>query len=67
MTPLLIASTPSGTVIVTAKVALSDGWSFTGYQVAADSGWPSAIAPSVVLSQPPSPSTSFFIGPGLPP
>jgi hypothetical protein len=37
-TPLLSTSTPAGTVMVSANVALSEGWSLTGNQVLADSG-----------------------------
>src|SRR5689334_1662856 len=66
-TPLLIASTPSGTVISSLKVALSDGWSFTGNQVLADSGWPSAMAPCAFSSQPPWPSTALPSWAGWPP
>lgn len=65
-TPLLTAVTPCGTVISKSYAALSDGWSLTGNQVLADSGWPSAIAPSAVCRNPPSPSTSFFSGFGTP-
>ncbi len=46
---------------------MSDGWSLTGYQVLADSGWPSAIAPSGVAWKPPSPSSAFGSGCGTPP
>jgi hypothetical protein len=47
-------------------VALSIGWSLTGNQVLADSGWPSAIAPSSVCRKPPSPKSGLWIDPGLP-
>jgi hypothetical protein len=67
-TPMLRADRPSGTVIASAKVALSEGWSLTGNQVLADSGWPRASAPSApLLSQPPSPRVLFASWPGVPP
>jgi hypothetical protein len=66
-TPTLSTSRPSGTVMASVKVALSEGWSLTGNQVLADSGWPSATAVPAPVSQPPSPRFLFASWPGLPP
>ena len=50
--PLATATLPSGTVISKLYVALSVGWSLTGYQVMLPSGSPTTIAPSRVVTQP---------------
>lgn len=42
-----MAVQPSGTVAVSAKVALSDGWSLAGYQEVAEWGSPATFAPPV--------------------
>jgi hypothetical protein len=54
--PFAIASTPRGTSIRKAKVALSIGWSLQGNQVVEPRGCPTTAAPSSVGIQPSLPS-----------
>ena len=49
--PLLIASTPLGTVTAMSNSAGSRGWSLLGNHQAAISGSPTATAPSDVVTQ----------------
>ena len=51
-TPLATAVFPCGTVISKLYVALSVGWSLTGYHVMDPSGSPTTMAPSRVVTQP---------------
>ena len=66
--PLATTSRPAGAVTTKVYDALSIGWSLTGNQLAATSGWPATIAPSSVWMNPasmvkPGPSTiSWVIG-----
>ena len=62
--PLASTVSPFGTVMVWLYVALSLGVSFTGKYVAAPIGWLSATAPSLVATQPETPSagSSIFCG-----
>ncbi|EYT81494.1 hypothetical protein CF54_19265 [Streptomyces sp. Tu 6176] len=54
--PLPTAVQPSGTVAVSRKVALSDGWSFAGYQAEAACGSPTTDTPPSVSGIQPSPT-----------
>src|SRR6478736_6242627 len=51
-TPLAIAVSPAGTVMVKSNVALSRGLSFTGYHAGDPCGSPTTKAPSSVGTQP---------------
>src|SRR6266508_454712 len=51
-TPLATATSGSGTVMLKLYVALSDGWSFTGYQFSAPLGSLNTYEPSSVWIQP---------------
>jgi len=57
---------PRGTVSAIRYVALSDGWSFTGYQCAATCGSPIAMAPSDVVRKPYVPRFGSAKGTGVP-
>lgn len=56
--PLPTTVQPSGTVAVSRKVALSEGWSLAGYQAVAECGSPVTLAPPSARVCQPSPTGS---------
>ena len=64
--PLETACNPRGTVMSTAYVALSLGWSLTGNHDAATCGSPITTAPSEVGKTPPGTCASSSMTSGMP-
>ena len=59
--PLPMTSRPVGAAIRSVKVALSEGWSLAGNQVAATRGWPTTTAPSGDSKTPAGPNASSIV------